>query len=49
MSNPVDLITEPADWLVEMICPDCDWFGMRDDCKQNSCPVCGARVRKDKK
>ena len=49
MSNPVDLITEPADWLVEMICPDCDWFGMRDDCKHNSCPNCGARVRKDKK
>ena len=48
-NDPVDLFVALADWLVPMTCPACDWFGFRDDCKNNSCPNCRARVEREKK
>ena len=48
-NDEVDLFVALADWLVPMTCPVCTWFGMRDDCKNNSCPNCGARVEREKK
>ena len=48
-NDPVDLFAELADWLVAMTCPACSWFGMRDDCKHNKCPACGARAEREKK
>ena len=48
-NDPVDLFVALADWLVPMTCPACDWFGFRDDCKNNSCPNCRARAEREKK
>lgn len=28
-------------------CPECGWFGYRDDCQYGRCPNCGDRVQID--
>lgn len=30
-------------------CPQCEWFGMSDECRYNKCPDCGERVKRDKR
>jgi len=40
-------MTEPTDHIYPAYCSWCGWFGMSDDCRQNCCPNCGERVRKD--
>lgn len=47
-NDEADLFVALADWLVPMTCPACEWEGMRDDCRNNQCPNCGARPRRDK-
>lgn len=48
-NDEVDLFVALADWLVPMTCPACTWFGMRDDCRNNSCPNCGAKPERDRR
>jgi predicted RNA-binding Zn-ribbon protein involved in translation (DUF1610 family) len=28
-------------------CPECGWFGSRDDCQYGRCPSCGERVERE--
>jgi DNA-directed RNA polymerase subunit RPC12/RpoP len=33
--------------VFDVKCPECGWFGMREDCQYERCPDCGERVQKE--
>jgi hypothetical protein len=45
----VDPNEEISDSIYPVLCPDCGWFGMSDDCLYLLCPDCKSRVVKDKR